>query len=352
VSDFVSQRLAKVRRLTAEDRFEDLERDGLEIKPVPASGGEGKPIHKTTRTFLNPAGGILLLCLREDAASCVGIRGIRLAFILPWLVLISSCSPVVETMTEPVIRAKVVPTERKETTSPPAGPATPPAAMRAGSGEFSGILFEGVAFDSQSHRLVVADQAGGPDSRFADAAAAASALDGLAAINAGFFTPAGDPLGLVVSGGNPAGSWNSASSLGSGLWYENPSGEAAITRRESLGRSRAATMRELMQAGPMLVENGRAVPGLEAEKTSVRTVILWDGGHCWWIGRAAACTLAELGKTLASHRPGGWAVRHALNLDGGRSADLWISAAIPGGPVTRRPAWNRPVRNFLILVRR
>lgn len=148
------------------------------------------------------------------------------------------------------------------------------------------------------------------------------------------------------------GSWNSASSLGSGLWHESAAGEAAITRRESLGRTRAATMRELLQAGPMLVENGRSVPGLESAKISVRTVILWDGEKRWWIGRASACTLAELGKTLASHRPGGWPVRHALNLDGGRSADLWISAAIPGGPLTRRPAWNRPVRNFLILVPR
>ena len=276
----------------------------------------------------------------------------RLASFLPWLVLISSCSPVVETMTAPAIRAKAVPMEQRTATITAAPPAAPPASPRATNGEFSGVVFEGVAFDSRSHRLIVADQAGGPGSRFVDAAAAASARDGLAAVNAGFFTPAGDPLGLVVAGGKPAGSWNSASSLGSGLWYESTAGDAAISRRESLGRTRAATMRELLQAGPMLVENGRSVPGLESEKISVRTVILWDGGHRWWIGRASACTLAELGKTLASHRPGGWPVRHALNLDGGRSADLWISAAIPGGPVTRRPAWNRPVRNFLILVPR
>lgn len=280
------------------------------------------------------------------------IRGMRSAFVFLWFVLISSCSPVRETMTARVIRASAVPVAQTETTIPAAPPAAPLAAARATSGEFSGIVFEGVAFDSRSQRLVVADQAGGPGSRFADAAAAARSLDGSAAVNAGFFTPVGDPLGLVVSGGKPTGSWNSTSSLGSGLWYVSSSGESAISRRESLGRSRAATMRELLQAGPMLVENGRAVPGLEANKASVRTVILWDGGHRWWIGRASACTLAELGNALASHRPGGWPMRHALNLDGGRSSDLWISAAIPGGPVTRRPAWNRPVRNFLILMPR
>jgi predicted HTH transcriptional regulator len=66
VSDFVSQVLAKVQRLIAEDRFEDLESDGLEIKPVPATGGEWKEIHKTTNAFLNTRGGILLLGIKEE----------------------------------------------------------------------------------------------------------------------------------------------------------------------------------------------------------------------------------------------------------------------------------------------
>jgi len=41
-----------------------------------------------------------------------------------------------------------------------------------------------------------------------------------------------------------------------------------------------------------------------------------------------------------------------MNLDGGRSSDLWISSRVSGGPLTSRPPWNRPVRNFLILVPR
>ena len=66
MSDFVSQVLAKVQRLIAEERFEDLESDGLEIKPVPATGGEWKEIHKTTNAFLNTRGGILLLGIKEE----------------------------------------------------------------------------------------------------------------------------------------------------------------------------------------------------------------------------------------------------------------------------------------------
>ena len=81
-------------------------------------------------------------------------------------------------------------------------------------------------------------------------------------------------------------------------------------------------MRELIQAGPLLVENGRTVGGLESTKSSVRSVILWDGGTRWWIGCSTPCTLAALGQTLASGEPAGWPVRQALNLDGGRSSDF------------------------------
>ncbi|RYD31358.1 MAG: hypothetical protein EOP87_14870 [Verrucomicrobiaceae bacterium] len=229
-----------------------------------------------------------------------------------------------------------------ENTSPANGP-------RVTSRDISGITFEGVAFDSRTHRLRVVDQAGSPGSRFTDSASAGRSVGGIAAVNAGFFTPEGAPLGLLVSSGKVSGSWN-GSSLGSGVWYENTSGGAGISRREKLGRSGAAAMRESLQAGPMLVENGRAVGGLDRAKASVRMMILWDGGSRWWIGRGSTSTLAELSTALSSGGPAGWPVRHALNLDGGRSSDLWISEAVSGGPMVRRAPWNRPVRNFLVLV--
>ena len=238
--------------------------------------------------------------------------------------------------------------------SPPviAVPSAPALAPRLTVKEISGISFEGVAFDSRNHRLAVVDQEGGPGSQFEDSAGAAASRNGIAAVNAGFFTPEGTPLGLVIAGGKVSGSWNTASSLGSGAWHEGVTGEMAISRREKLGRSAAATMRELIQAGPLLVENSHAISGLEATKTSARIFLLWDGGTRWWIGRTSPCTLAALAAAIASGQPAGWKVQQALNLDGGRSADLWISSRVPGGPLTRRTPWNRPVRNFLVLVAR
>lgn len=65
VNDFVSQVLSKIQRLIAEDRFEDLESDGLEIKPIPAVRDQWHEIHKTTNAFLNTRGGILLLGIKD-----------------------------------------------------------------------------------------------------------------------------------------------------------------------------------------------------------------------------------------------------------------------------------------------
>ena len=271
-------------------------------------------------------------------------------FFIPALFTLSlaGCIPAARPVQAPLAPAAVAVVVPVPSPAPPA--ALNPA--RAGARTVSGIVFEGVAFDSRDYRLVVVDQANGPGSLFADAAAAARTRGGVAALNAGFFTPEGAPLGLVVSSGKSSGSWNSASSLGGGVWHENSSGNSSISRREILGRNGAAGMRELIQAGPLLVENGRAVGGLEPTKSSARSVVIWDGGTRWWLGCSSPCTLAALGQALASGQPGGFQVRQALNLDGGRSSDLWISDAIPGGPILRRPPWNRPVRNFLVLVGR
>ncbi len=286
-----------------------------------------------------------------QAGTRVKHRIMRAAFVFLPLWFVAACTPtpsprgVTSAPPVPKLAAVVppVPVVENEASSGPAEDA------RVATAELSGIAFEGVAFDSRKHRLTVVDQPGGPGSLHADAAAAATAHGGIAAVNAGFFTPEGAPLGLVISSGKAAGSWNGASSLGSGIWHEDTAGRSAISRRGSFGRAGAAAMRELLQAGPLLVENGSAVGGLEATKTSARTILLWDGGRRWWIGRSSPCSLAVIATTLAQRGPAGWPVRQALNLDGGRSSELWVSPAVPGGPRQQRPVWNRPVRNFLVL---
>jgi hypothetical protein len=279
----------------------------------------------------------------------VRVQSVRFFISFLPLILFGGCMPNKIPQPEPV-PAKLAPVVTPS--APPAPPQTPAQVSRLITWEASGIKFEGVSFDSRNCRLVVADQPGGPGSKYDDASSAMRSRHGLAAVNAGFFTPEGTPLGLVVSSGTSSGAWNSASSLGSGAWFETSSGDMGIARREKLGRSSATGMRELIQAGPLLVENGKTVSGLEPTRTSARTFILWDGGTRWWIGRASPCTLVALGNAIVNRQSVGWKVLQGLNLDGGRSADLAISSQITGGPIVRRNLWNRPVRNFLILVPR
>lgn len=243
-------------------------------------------------------------------------------------------APATVTRQPPALETPAVPT--------PAAPARVPQLVRTTLG---GIPVSAVVFDSRTHRLVIADQPGGPGSLWPDARAAAASRQGLAAVNGGFFTPEGKPLGLVISGGRREGSLNRASSLGAGLYLDD--GAPRLVRRES-----GASGGELLQSGPFLVENNRAVGGLSPETSTARTFIGWDGKTGWFIARSGACSLAGLGRALAGAEMGGVAARQVLNLDGGRSSDLWAGPAIPGGPLAERPFWNKPVRNFLVLVPR
>ncbi len=231
--------------------------------------------------------------------------------------------------------------------SRPTTPSHPPAAPRASRKNISGITFEGAAYDSRTHRLQVIDQPNGPGSLYSSSRDLAEKSNALLAINAGFFTPEGNPLGLVISAGKTSGGWNSASSLGSGIYKESPSGATAIVRRSS--RSSVSSSRELLQAGPLLMENGNTVPGLNSDKTAARSILLTDGGTRWWIGITSPCTLSSLARAISQNSPAPWKPLMALNLDGGRSTDLYISAKIPGGAINRRGFLNRPVRNFFVL---
>lgn len=289
----------------------------------------------------------------ESVHFCIALMNLnqRLFPMLAAISLATSCRPADPLTPYPTLSGsdrEPSPETRPQTQPTPATPKPLPlAAPRITRKTISGIEFEGVSFDSRSHILRVIDQKNGPGSTFATSRDVAARTDALLAINGGFFTPEGEPLGLVISGGNRSGGWNSASSLGSGIYRIAPSGVASISRRKS--RSAVSDSIELLQAGPVLVENGAMVSGLDSEKTAVRSIVLTDGASRWWIGRTSSCSLSSLGRALSTASPAGWNIKQALNLDGGRSTDLFISSRLSGGPLERRGFLNRSVRNFLVL---
>ena len=201
-------------------------------------------------------------------------------------------------------------------------------------------------FDDREYDIAVADKDQGPATEWQSAQAAAIGHGAVAAINGGFFTPEGKPLGLVIEGGKRIGTWNSQSSLTSGLLSVEKS--PRLLRRQHW-RSFSPT-RHLLQAGPFLIENSAVVRDLSDRERRPRSFLVWNGRHRWAFGIAEGVTLASLSAALAAQPLSEITITTALNLDGGRSSDLWASPRIPGGPVSTRRIWNTPVRNYLLLL--
>lgn len=279
----------------------------------------------------------------------------RLSRLLPILAVLSSCGP-----------RDLPPTDRPElrpiagipvaSELAPGGNAPtrdvvgrhhPPVDLAVRKIERHGLSLSVLTFDARRYRLRVLDNEGGPGTGVGLARNAASRLNGVAAINGGFFTPEGQPLGLVIEDGKKYGTLSS-SSLGSGLFLQIADHHLPTLSRRGDWAS-LPPPRQLLQSGPFLLEDGRTVPGLSASRPRERSFLLWDGGAGWALGHSSSTSLAALSRALASQPVPGLTISEALNLDGGTSSDLWVASSVKGGPVSTRRFWNKDVRNYLVL---
>lgn len=168
----------------------------------------------------------------------------------------------------------------------------------------------------------------------------------VAGCNAGYFTPEFEPLGLVISGGARAGSFQKSSLLGGLIQVRK--GRPTLLWRDEYTEQKGIT--ELVQAGPRLVNGGKPVAGLEATKRRARTFILTDTAGKWAIGICDRASLRELSDILAT--PAIFPeieVERALNFDGGSSTGLWFRKADGKENYSREFS---TVRNFLAVVPR
>jgi len=199
-----------------------------------------------------------------------------------------------------------------------------------------------IRFDDRDYELRVIDQPEG-DAGGSQLTDSMRRVHAAAGVNGGFFTPQFTPMGLMIADGQPTGTWQNNRLL---------TGAVVIRQHPRLlwnAEIRDRHARHLLQAGPRLVDAGRAVAGLERSRHTTRTFIATDGAHQWAIGLAHGVSLGGLSDILATSGTLGMHVQRALNLDGGHSSALYYRSA--EGSEHSDPGWST-VRNYLAIIPR
>ncbi|MDX2080811.1 MAG: phosphodiester glycosidase family protein [Terrimicrobiaceae bacterium] len=203
------------------------------------------------------------------------------------------------------------------------------------------VTVTSIVFGERAFTLRVVDSPSPGESRLAPTLEEVGAVAG---VNGGYFHSDQRPVGLMIVDGREIHPFQRAKLLSGVL--EVRAGKIAIVRSSRF--SPARDVREAIQCGPMLVDGGEAVAGLNAVTSARRTVVATDGRGRWALAYLTSVTLADAaGILLTPGVFGDWTPRTALNLDGGGSSGLWAA----GPPVVSRPEFSR-VRNFIGVVPR
>lgn len=199
------------------------------------------------------------------------------------------------------------------------------------------VQVQGVFFTTRQGKFSVIDNPGRLS--LGEAMKSAGALAGT---NGAYFKAGWTPVGLEIAGGAKVHGFEKAKLL-SGILVVTK-GVPRLVRSGAFTPSPADS--EALQAGPFLVENGRAISGLNAARGARRTVVATDGKGRWALLLFSHVTLAETAKILASGAVfPDFPIAQALNLDGGSSSALWVAT---GPRPFYFPEFGR-VRNFLAI---
>ncbi len=147
-------------------------------------------------------------------------------------------------------------------------------------------------------------------------------------INANFFDPDGNPLGLVVSRGVKYHNTHHGGSTLTGTFLAF-SDRALITHRSTVGAEYGL---EAVQAGPRLVANGAPLQGVGNEKNFSRRsgLCLTQSQELILFAVTSAlrgASLSEMSRALVNPAV---KCQDALNFDGGGSSQLYVSQEVDG----------------------
>jgi exopolysaccharide biosynthesis protein len=183
------------------------------------------------------------------------------------------------------------------------------------------------------------------DGRYRSVADAASATDAVAGVNGGYFQADGTPVGLLISDNRTIHQFGTAKLLSGVVSVRD--GKPGIVRSARFARLKNVS--QAIQCGPFLVEDGRALPGLNNKRSAARTFVFAGSNSVWGFGICRSVTLAEMGQILsAPGLLGRTSVISALNLDGGSSTQFWARS---GDDVINSSSLSL-VSDYLLLVNR
>jgi hypothetical protein len=195
-------------------------------------------------------------------------------------------------------------------------------------------------FSTKSFRLKIVDRPSEPRLDLDDVMARG---DFLAAVNGGYFDPEYRPIGWLIVDGTIIAPLQKARLLSGVLSASGKKVQIARVAEFSLNQKPETAV----ESGPMIVDLGKSVRGLESSKLARRTFAAISGGDKAAIGFCSDVTLADLSNILAITVIPDFKIQRALNLDGGTSSAFWFKRA-NGSAFSI--AEEKPVRDFVAVV--
>ncbi|MEI8292514.1 MAG: phosphodiester glycosidase family protein [bacterium] len=198
-----------------------------------------------------------------------------------------------------------------------------------------------LCFNDKNHTLRVIDSPSPGSATLANTLRNAKVLGG---VNGGYFHEDFRPVGLVISDGKTLNGFERAKLL-SGVVGVKSDGHVSILRSGDYDSAKFQ-LHQAIQCGPMLVEDGHAVAGLNGDRIARRTVVAKGMGGQAALVYISSVSLADAARILALPSIlDTWKPQNALNLDGGSSSGLWACNGVSLSEIAR-------VRNFLAIVPR
>jgi len=166
----------------------------------------------------------------------------------------------------------------------------------------------------------------------------------VAGVNGGYFDPNFRPIGLLVSEGVVISPLTRARLL-TGVLCSSDRGIEIVRLGEF---SRKQKLNAAVECGPLLIDLGNRIRGLDVTRSARRTFAAVARGGKAALGVSSDLSLAQLSEALSTiSLRDDFKIRRALNLDGGSSSAFWF--ARKEGDAFSIPE-EKAVRDFVAIV--